>query len=318
MKKVVVGLSGGVDSAVAAYLLKKQGYHVTGIYMVNWHDTAGVLAGSCPGDDDILIARLVARKLGIAFEVVDFSQVYKKQVVDYMFAEYEKGRTPNPDILCNREVKFDVFLKKALETGADFVATGHYCQKETIYIDGQPIHRLLAGKDNNKDQSYFLCQLSQKQLEKALFPIGKLQKSEVRAIAREQKLAAAEKKDSQGICFVGKVDLPEFLQQKLTAKQGDMILIPDNLDKFYTNSTKKNLEERAKSYCYLPEDGRKIGTHRGAHFYTIGQRRGLGAGGLKAPGFVIGTDIEKILYILAKAKNTPGYSVMPFLYAKKN
>jgi len=315
--KVVVGLSGGVDSAVTAYLLKEQGYDVTGIYMVNWHDTTGVIEGSCPGDDDVLIAKLIARKLDIKFEVVDFSQVYKKRVVDYMFSEYEKGRTPNPDVLCNREVKFDVFLDKALETGAEFVATGHYCRKETVLINGKPTHRLLAGKDNGKDQSYFLCQLSQKQLEKALFPIGELQKSEVRDIAREQKLAAAEKKDSQGICFVGKVDLPEFLQQKLTAKEGDMILIPKELPEFRKFEHSEDLVTLSSTYNFSYENGKKIGTHKGAHFYTVGQRRGLGAGGLKEPGFVIATNVKKNIIYIGEGKQHPGL-FRPGLFINKD
>ena len=210
MKRVVVGLSGGVDSSVAAYLLKEQGYEVVGLFMRNWHDTTGTLAGDCPWYDDRMFAELVAKKLDIPFHYIDLSEQYRKRVVDYMFNEYERGRTPNPDVLCNREIKFDAFLKAALELGADYVATGHYCRKEEIEKDGKIYYRLLAGSDNNKDQSYFLCQLSQKQLEKALFPIGHLDKPEVRRIASEQGLATAQRKDSQGICFVGKVDLPVF------------------------------------------------------------------------------------------------------------
>ena len=225
MKRVVVGLSGGVDSSVAAYLLKEQGYEVVGLFMRNWHDTTGTLAGDCPWYDDRMFAELVAKRLDIPFHYIDLSEQYRKRVVDYMFNEYERGRTPNPDVLCNREIKFDAFLKAALELGADYVATGHYCRKEEIEKDGKIYYRLLAGSDNNKDQSYFLCQLSQKQLEKALFPIGHLDKPEVRRIASEQGLATAQRKDSQGICFVGKVDLPVFLQQKLAAKKGDTIEI---------------------------------------------------------------------------------------------
>ena len=311
-KKIIVGLSGGVDSSVVAYLLKEQGHDVHAIYMINWHDTVGVIEGSCPDDDDILIARMVAKKLDIPFQVVDFSEVYSKKVVDYMFDEYQRGRTPNPDVLCNREVKFDVFLKKAIELGADFVATGHYCRKETINVNGTETYRLLAGKDNNKDQSYFLCGLSQEQLEKALFPIGYLEKSVVREIAKEQKLASSHKKDSQGICFVGKVDLPTFLQQKLKTKKGDIIKIEkDHKEHFKTeNYEQLPLNERLKilseKYFYKPEDGKIVGSHNGAHFYTIGQRRGLGIGGLKEPPFVVDIDTVTNTVYIGEGKQHPG------------
>ncbi|HYX09185.1 MAG TPA: asparagine synthase-related protein, partial [Bacteroidales bacterium] len=184
--RVVVGLSGGVDSSVAAYLLKEQGYDVIGLFMINWHETTGTLAGDCPWNDDLIFAQLVARKLDIPFHSVDLSDQYRKRVVDYMFAEYEKGRTPNPDVLCNREIKFDIFVDKARELGADFVATGHYCKKDEVVKDGQTYYRLLAGDDPNKEQSYFLCQLSQEQLKMALFPIGAIHKPEIRRIAGEQ------------------------------------------------------------------------------------------------------------------------------------
>ncbi|MCF6364752.1 MAG: tRNA 2-thiouridine(34) synthase MnmA [Bacteroidales bacterium] len=312
MKKVIIGLSGGVDSSVAAYLLKEQGFDVHAVYMINWHDTEGVIEGSCPSDDDVLVAKLVARKLNIPFQTVDFSELYAKRVVDYMFSEYEKGRTPNPDVLCNREIKFDVFLDKAVELGAEYVATGHYCRKETTEKNGKQIHRLLAGRDGNKDQSYFLCQLSQKQLEKALFPIGELQKSEVRDIADKLGLASAHKKDSQGICFVGKVDLPTFLQQKLKSKTGDIVLIPNNLPEFQKTKDHTNLkfEEQlrllSEPYFYKPEDGKIVGQHQGAHFYTIGQRRGIGIGGLKEPPFVLDIDVEKNIVYIGEGKQHPG------------
>ena len=225
MKRVIVGLSGGVDSSVAAYLLKEQGYEVIGLFMKNWHDESVTISNECPWLEDSNDAMIVAEKLGIPFQVVDLSEQYKERIVDYMFNEYEKGRTPNPDVLCNREIKFDVFLKIALELGADYVATGHYCRKGEEIIDGNTVYKLLAGKDGNKDQSYFLCQLSQEQLAKALFPIGELTKPEVRKIAAEQDLITADKKDSQGLCFIGKVRLPEFLQQKLQPKEGFIVQI---------------------------------------------------------------------------------------------
>lgn len=307
MKKVVVGLSGGVDSSVAAYLLKEQGYEVIGLFMKNWHDTTGVLKGDCPFDDDLDFARMVARKLDIPFEYIDLSEPYRKRVVDYMFSEYAKGRTPNPDVLCNREIKFDAFLEAALNLGADLVATGHYCRKDTITADGFPVYRLLAGLDPNKDQSYFLCQLTQKQLEKAVFPIGALQKSEVRRIATEQGLATAERKDSQGICFVGKVDLPIFLQQKLKAKNGNIIEIPVS---YYTPSllpdASNKLSALSQPYRYQPTDGIVVGRHNGAHFFTIGQRKGLNVGGKAEPLFVIATDIQNNTVYVGMGKKHPG------------
>ncbi len=310
MAKVVLGLSGGVDSSVAAYILKVQGHDVTALFMINWHDTTGVLTGDCPWDNDLMFAKLVAKKLDIPFKTVDLSKLYKKRVVDYMFAEYEKGRTPNPDVLCNREIKFDVFLDEALKLGADFVATGHYCQKDEIEINGKKVYRLLAGADKNKDQSYFLCQLNQKQLEKSLFPIGDLEKPEVRRIARDLKLASADKKDSQGICFVGKVDLPVFLQQKLAPKQGEVIEIPvEFYDKINTAPyTGKDEELRAltEPYPYQKKSGFVTGKHRGAHFYTIGQRKGLNIGGKPEPLFVIATDVHENIIYVGQGKNHPG------------
>ncbi len=287
---VVVGLSGGVDSSVAAYVLKQQGYKVTALFMRNWHDTVGVLEGDCPQNDDLVFAQLVAKKLDIPFDVVDLSVHYKKRVVDYMFSEYERGRTPNPDVLCNREIKFDLFWEAAKERGADMVATGHYARKETLIKDNQEVYRLLAGTDPNKDQSYFLCQLSQKQLSKALFPIGDMLKPDLRDLAKEIGLATAEKKDSQGICFVGKVDLPVFLQQKLSAKDGDIIeILPEQYP--YYGTSKDDLESLSKPYKYIALDGFVVGKHRGAHFYTIGQRKGLNVGGKAEPLFVIGINV---------------------------
>lgn len=304
MKRVVVGLSGGVDSSVAAYLLKEQGYEVVGLFMRNWHDTTGTLAGDCPWYDDRMFAELVAKKLDIPFHYIDLSEQYRKRVVDYMFNEYERGRTPNPDVLCNREIKFDAFLKAALELGADYVATGHYCRKEEVEKDGKIYYRLLAGSDNNKDQSYFLCQLSQKQLEKALFPIGHLDKPEVRRIASEQGLATAQRKDSQGICFVGKVDLPVFLQQKLAAKKGDTIEISALWEGYSREKT--DMRQMAEPFVYRPEDGVKVGEHNGAHFYTIGQRKGINIGGKPEPLFVIGTDVERNVLYVGQSQHHPG------------
>lgn len=304
MKRVVVGLSGGVDSSVAAYLLKEQGYEVIGLFMKNWHDDSVTISDECPWLEDSNDALLVAEKLGIPFQTVDMSEPYKQRIVDYMFREYENGRTPNPDVLCNREIKFDVFMNLALSLGADYVATGHYCRKEEIEVEGQKIYRLLAGKDTNKDQSYFLCQLSQEQLKKSLFPIGELQKSQVREIATAQGLVTADKKDSQGLCFVGKVRLPEFLQQKLQPKQGDIIEIPTDwkgYEDFGQTPTFKDYESELKylsqRFVYQCSDGKKVGTHQGAHYFTKGQRKGLSVGGTPEPLFVIETDVEKnIIY----------------------
>ncbi|MBE9488276.1 MAG: tRNA 2-thiouridine(34) synthase MnmA [Bacteroidetes bacterium] len=298
-KHVVIGMSGGVDSSVAAYILKQQGYEVTALFMRNWHDTTGMITSECTWEDDRNFAEMVSRKLDIPFHHVDLSVEYRERVVDYMFSEYEKGRTPNPDVLCNREIKFDAFMKEALKLGADYVATGHYCRKETIMVDGKERYRLLAGCDNNKDQSYFLCQLSQEQLEKALFPIGDLDKSVVRAIATEQKLATAQRKDSQGICFVGKVNLPVFLQQKLKAKKGDIIEIPNSWGGYDTDM--KHLP-----YIYKPEDGIKVGEHNGAQYYTMGQRKGLNVGGKAEPLFIIATDIASNVIYVGQGKTHKG------------
>lgn len=302
MKRVIVGLSGGVDSSVAAYLLKEQGYEVIGLFMKNWHDDSVTISNECPWLEDSNDAMIVANKLGIPFQVVDLSEQYKDRIVDYMFAEYEKGRTPNPDVLCNREIKFDVFMDIAMNLGADYVATGHYCRKAKENINGETVYKLLAGKDINKDQSYFLCQLSQAQLSKALFPIGELTKTEVRAIAKEADLITADKKDSQGLCFIGKVRLPEFLQQKLQPKEGNIISIPANSDIYNKTAPDfNNIEEEllfnATKFAYQPTDGKLVGKHQGAHYFTKGQRKGLAVGGTKEPLFVIETDVvDNIIY----------------------
>jgi len=304
-KRVVVGLSGGVDSSVTAYLLQQQGYEVISLFMKNWHEDSVTISKECPWLEDSYDAMLVAEKLGIPFQTVDLSVEYKQRIVDYMFLEYECGRTPNPDVLCNREIKFDVFLKIALELGADFVATGHYCRKGKVEIDGTTHYRLLAGLDANKDQSYFLCQLNQAQLAKTLFPIGELTKPEVRKIAKEQGLATAEKRDSQGLCFVGKVSLPEFLQQQLAIKTGRIVQIPDS-HTMYQIKREETPEGLAAKYSYTANDGVEVGTHDGAHFFTVGQRKGLAVGGTKGPLFVLGTDIKENIIYVGEGKTHPG------------
>jgi tRNA-specific 2-thiouridylase len=296
-KRVVVGLSGGVDSSVAAYLLKEQGYEVIGMFMKNWHDDSVTISKECPWLDDSNDAMIVAQHLGIPFQAIDLSKEYKERIVDYMFAEYERGRTPNPDVLCNREIKFDIFLNAALRIGADYVATGHYARKDTVEVDDRATYRLLAGKDNNKDQSYFLCQLTQAQLSRALFPIGELLKSEVREIAGKLNLVTAHKKDSQGLCFVGKVHLPDFLQQKLQQKKGKVISIPRESEIFRNGYDPVDLKNISSAYRLSDAGGEVIGEHKGAHYYTIGQRKGLNLGGNEKPMFVIGTDTtENIIY----------------------
>jgi len=305
--KVVIALSGGVDSSVAAYLLVKQGYDVIGIFMKNWHDETVTVSNECPWVEDNYDAMIVAEKLSIPFQTIDLSKDYKERIIDYMFNEYKIGNTPNPDVLCNREIKFDVFLEIAQNLGADFVATGHYCR----VLSGNNHFKLLSGKDLNKDQSYFLCQLSQKQLSKVMFPIGELNKKEVRLIAKEQNLITAEKKDSQGLCFVGKVKLPEFLQQKLKINKGLVIKISsdnstynDSLD--YNNHSLENLKKLTKPFDYSIKDGTVLGKHNGAHFFTIGQRKGLAIGGTKEPLFVIKTDVVNNIVYVGEGKDHPG------------
>ena len=310
-KRVIVGLSGGVDSSVAAYLLKEQGYEVIGLFMKNWHDDSVTISDECPWLDDSNDAMLVADKLVIPFQTVDLSVQYKERIVDYMFNEYKKGRTPNPDVLCNREIKFDVFMEIALSLGADFVATGHYCRKNSFYADGKQIFQLLSGIDNNKDQSYFLCQLSQKQLSKALFPIGELTKPEVREIAKEQNLITANKKDSQGLCFIGKVRLPDFLQQQLKQKEGVIVEIPKENPKYLetVSSFKNKTEElvhKAKKPSYNISEGKIVGKHQGAHYFTKGQRKGLAVGGTPEPLFVIETDVKENVIYTGQGHSHPG------------
>jgi len=310
MARVVVGLSGGVDSSVAAHLLIEQGHEVIGLFMRNWVDESVIIDAECPWVEDSNDAMLVAEKLGIPFQVIDLSEEYKERIVDYMFYEYEHGRTPNPDVLCNREIKFDTFLKAALQLKADYVATGHYCRKMTTLDDyNEPIHHLLKGLDPNKDQSYFLCQLNQDQLSKALFPIGHLEKPEVRRIAAELDLVTADKKDSQGLCFIGKVRLPDFLQQQLKPKKGQIVEIPLDAP-LYGNDHRAEgpnwLQESAKAFRYTLDDGKVIGEHQGAHYFTVGQRKGLAVGGTKDPLFVVGTDVEENVIYTGQSHQHPG------------
>lgn len=309
VKRVVVGLSGGVDSSVAAHLLIEQGYEVIGIFMRNWHDDSVIIDDECPWIDDSNDAMLVAEHLGIPFQVMDLSLDYKERIVDYMFREYEMGRTPNPDVLCNREIKFDLFLKAAKELKADFVATGHYCRKESIDLpDGTHAHQLLSGLDSGKDQSYFLCQLNQEQLDAALFPIGHLQKDEVRLIARSANLITAEKKDSQGLCFIGKVKLPTFLQQQLKVKEGAIIEIPaDEVSEPPSmEAACKDLYAATSAPVYTSNQGTVVGEHQGAHFFTIGQRKGLNVGGKEEPLFVIATDVKTNTIYTGQGESHPG------------
>ena len=309
-KKVIVALSGGVDSSVAALILKKQGYHVIGIFMKNWHDESVTISNECPWLEDSNDALIISEKLGIPFQVIDLSKEYKKRIVDYMFREYKEGRTPNPDILCNKEIKFDVFLSRAESLGADYIATGHYCRKKESKKGNKKIYKLIEGKDKTKDQSYFLCQLNQIQLSKVLFPIGDLKKTDVRKIAKENGLITANKKDSQGLCFVGKIKLPEFLQQKLKIKRGKIIKVaPDEkiFKKVLKNVKDENyLKKSVQKYKYSESSGEMIGYHDGAHFFTIGQRKGLQIGGFKKPLFVIEKDVKKNIIYVGEGENHPG------------
>ena len=309
MKKVIVGLSGGVDSSVSALLLKEQGYEVVGLFMKNWHDESVTISEDCPWLDDSNDAMLIAQKIGIPFQTVDLSKQYYSRIINYMFNEYERGRTPNPDILCNREIKFDIFLEIAINLGADYIATGHYCQIEKLYNDDKEIYRLLAGRDKNKDQSYFLCQLNQEQLSKSIFPIGHMKKSEVRDLAKRNNLVTADKKDSQGLCFVGKVKLPDFLKQRLIPKKGYVIKINDEL-KFPEIDISDKISEHelailSDPFSFSSDDGEVIGEHNGAYYFTIGQRKGLNIGGFKDPLFVIETDVSKNLVYVGMGESHP-------------
>ena len=309
MKRVVVGMSGGVDSSVAAYLLKEQGYEVIGMFMKNWHDDSVTISKECPWLEDSNDAMIVAQSLGIPFQAIDLSKEYKERIVDYMFEEYSKGRTPNPDVLCNREIKFDIFLKAAQRLNADYIATGHYCRKATIERDGKTTYQLLAGKDNNKDQSYFLCQLTQEQLSQALFPIGELTKPQVREIAKEIGLATAEKKDSQGLCFIGKVRLPEFLQQQLKPKKGKVVEVPADhamYEQAVLAGAPEDVHSLTAPFSYTHQDGKVVGEHSGAHYFTIGQRKGLNIGGTPEPLFIIDTNTEDNIVYVGQGEDHPG------------
>ncbi len=313
-QRIVVGISGGVDSGVAAWLLKQQGHDVVGLFMRNWHDTTGLISAECSYEDDVLFAEMVAKKIGIPFHEVDLSDQYRERVVDYLFREYEAGRTPNPDVLCNREIKFDAFVEEAVKLGAEKVATGHYARVDSFDSPDGPVYRLLGGMDKNKDQSYFLCQLSQKQLSYAMFPLGEITKPEVREIAREQGLANADRRDSQGICFVGKVDLPVFLQQKLAAKKGRIIEIAKD---FRIPMNGQSVQELSRNIELTPDMGSVIGEHQGAHFYTIGQRKGLNIGGKQEPLFILNTDVVNNIIYVGQGQDHPLLFKKALLVQKK-
>ena len=318
MARIVVGLSGGVDSSVAAFLLKEQGHEVIGMFMKNWHDDSVTISTECPWLDDSNDAMIVAQHLGIPFQTIDLSKEYKDRIVDYMFAEYQAGRTPNPDVLCNREIKFDIFLNAALKLGADYVATGHYARRGETEVERNKVYQLLSGKDPNKDQSYFLCQLTQAQLSKALFPVGELMKPEVRAIAKKANLVTAEKKDSQGLCFIGKVHLPDFLQQQLQTKKGNVIAVDLASPIFKNGQNSEELEAIVEPYRYSPQSGKVVGEHSGAHFYTIGQRKGLHMGGFAEPMFVIGTDTKENIIYMGMGEKHPGLHRKGLFVPKKD
>ena len=304
--RVVVAMSGGVDSSVAAYLLKKDGYDVLGVFMKNWHDTNVTISKECPWLEDSYDAMLVAEKLSIPFQVIDLSKDYKKKIVDYMFEEYKNGRTPNPDVLCNREIKFDLFLDIAIKLGADYIATGHYAQVTESKINNKSLFHLKSGKDKSKDQSYFLCQLNQFQLSKTIFPIGKINKKDVRIIAKKNNLVTADKKDSQGLCFIGKVKLPDFLQQSLKPKNGNVVLIDKSYYGYKSYSNPKGIKITSKKIKYKKSDGEIIGHHNGAHFYTIGQRKGLSIGGRVKPLYVLSTDVVNNIIYVGEGSDHPG------------
>lgn len=298
--KVVIALSGGVDSSVAALILKEKGYEIIGLFMNNWEENNSPL--KCSWNEDSIHAMIVANKLNIPFQVIEMKNEYEKYILNYMFNEYKSGNTPNPDILCNKKIKFNLFLNIANRLGADYISTGHYVQKKEISIKNKKINCLLTGKDSNKDQSYFLCQLNQYQINKSIFPIGKLTKNQVRDIAKKNNLINALKKESQGLCFVGKIKLSEFLEKKIPKKKGKIIFIDYNSN-FYKNKKKINFFTKKK---YKKSDGKFIGYHNGAHFFTRGQRKGISIGGYKKALFVIDTDVKENIIYTGMGKDHPG------------
>ncbi|WP_341657864.1 tRNA 2-thiouridine(34) synthase MnmA [Blattabacterium cuenoti] len=321
MQKVVVGLSGGVDSSVAALILKKKGYEVIGLFMHNWEEEDSNHY-KCTWKEDSIDAMLVAKQLNIPFQVIEMKNEYKKHIINYMFNEYRLGKTPNPDILCNREIKFNIFLKKSLDLGADFIATGHYVNKEKIIKNRKKIYRLLIGKDLNKDQSYFLCQLTQYQLEKSLFPLGLLTKNKVRKIAEMHKLWNAHKKESQGLCFVGKINLFNFLKKKITPKKGEIVCINSNASVYQEKKIFFSKEEElfflSRKKKYKKSDGKIIGYHQGAFSFTKGQRKGIALGGYKEALFVIDTDVKENIVYTGMGKKHPGLYRKSLFIQEKN
>ena len=311
MKRVVISLSGGVDSSVAAYLLKRQGYDVIGLFMVNWDNSNNILTGNCNWEEELKVAEIVARQLKFPLHIVDYSVEYEERIINNMFSEYKSGNTPNPDILCNRDIKFDLLLNKAREFDCDFFATGHYCRIEKINKNGKIISRLLKGVDPGKDQSYFLSLLTQEKLKNVLFPIGHLYKKQVREIAKKANLATSDKRDSQGLCFVGKINLPAFLTEKIENKKGKIIEIPANSE-IYKSGLNKEIENDipangySLNYSYDETNGKHIGNHYGIYYYTYGQRKGLNIGGTKEPLYIISLDAEKNIVYVGQGKNHPG------------